>query len=112
MPERLVGKTALVTGAGRGFGSNIALRLTREGADVAIHYNRSAQGAAAVAESVCAVGREAITLAGDVTRWDEVKRVSDEVWRRLVRLDVLVNNVGAARIAAFVEVGDEEWDHA
>jgi 3-oxoacyl-[acyl-carrier protein] reductase len=91
---RLAGRRALVTGAGRGFGVNIARRLAREGADVAVHYGRSQEGAEAVAEEVRALGRGAIVVQADVTRWADVRRLADEVWRRFGAIDLLVNNVG------------------
>jgi 3-oxoacyl-[acyl-carrier protein] reductase len=91
---RLEGRSALVTGAGRGFGSAIAVRLAREGARVAVHYHRSDSGAARVAEEVRELGREALVVQADVTSWDDVKQMAAEVFERFGRLDVLVNNVG------------------
>lgn len=82
---RLEGRTALVTGAGRGFGQSIARRLAREGARVIVHYNRSREPAEALAAEL---GTSAVQA--DISRWDEVKRMAEEVGR----LDVLVNNVG------------------
>lgn len=86
---RLEGKWALVTGAGRGFGTNIARRLAREGARVVVHYNRSAAPAEALAEELGGFAVQA-----DVTKWADVKRLADEVFERTGGLDVLVNNVG------------------
>lgn len=86
---RLDGRWALVTGAGRGFGTNIARRLAREGARVAVHYNRSAEPAERLAEELGGFAVQA-----DVTRWDDVKRLADEVFERTGGLDILVNNVG------------------
>jgi 3-oxoacyl-[acyl-carrier protein] reductase len=91
--SRLEGRQALVTGAGRGFGSAIALALAREGADVACHYNRSAQGAGAVAEEIRSLGRAAFTVQADLTSWPEVRRLTDEAFER-AEIDLLVNNVG------------------
>lgn len=91
---RLAGRRALVTGGGRGFGTNIARRLAQEGADVAVHYGRSREGAEAVVEEVRALGRRATAVQADVTRWDEVRRLADDLWVRFGPLDLLVNNVG------------------
>ncbi len=93
-PRRLEGRFALVTGAGRGLGSAIALGLAREGAHVAVHYRSSAQGAEAVAAAIRRLGRESFTVQGDIARWSEVRRIAEEVFRRFGRLDVLVNNAG------------------
>ena len=91
---RLAGRKALVTGAGRGFGRAIALGLAREGADVAVHFNSSAAGAAAVVEEIGALGREAFAVRADLTSWDEIRALAAEVFERFGRVDVLVNNVG------------------
>lgn len=94
MAGRLEGRFALVTGAGRGLGSAIALGLAREGAHVAVHYRRSREGAEAVARAIRELGRDSFTVQGDIARWDDVRRVVEEVFRRFGRLDVLVNNAG------------------
>ncbi len=93
---RLEGQAALVTGAGRGLGSALALGLAREGADVAVHFNRSRDGAERVAQEVAALGRRAITVQADITRVADVQRLAVEVFAGLGRVDVLVNNVGDA----------------
>jgi 3-oxoacyl-[acyl-carrier protein] reductase len=86
---RLAGKWALVTGAGRGFGTNIARRLAREGAHVVVHYNRSAGPAEALAHELGGFAVQA-----DVTSWADVKRLAEDVFERTGGLDVRVNNVG------------------
>jgi 3-oxoacyl-[acyl-carrier protein] reductase len=91
---RLNDRWALVTGAGRGFGRSIAVGLAREGCNVAVHYNTSALGAEAVMEEISAEGREAFAVQADVTRWEEIRRLADEVFAKVPRLDILVNNVG------------------
>ena len=92
---RLAERWALVTGAGRGFGRSIALGLAREGCNVAVHYNTSATEADEVAAGIRDQGREAFVAQADVTRWDDVRRLAEEVFAALPRLDILVNNVGA-----------------
>ena len=92
--QRLADRWALVTGAGRGFGRSIAFGLAREGANVAVHHHSSAAGAAEVAAEIQRLGRETFTVGADLTRWDEVKRLTEEVFARTGRLDVLVNNAG------------------
>jgi 3-oxoacyl-[acyl-carrier protein] reductase len=93
---RLKGRTALVTGAGRGLGRALALGLAREGADIAVHYHRSAAGAEQVAAQVTGLGRRAVTVQADITRLEEVERMVAAAVGRLGRIDVLVNNVGDA----------------
>lgn len=92
----LEGKVALVTGAGRGLGSALAIGLAREGADVAVHYNRSREGAARAAEQIRGLGQRAATLQADITSLAAVERLAAEAVEGLGRIDVLVNNVGDA----------------
>jgi 3-oxoacyl-[acyl-carrier protein] reductase len=92
--KRFEGKTVLVTGAGTGFGSTIAFRAGQEGARVGIHYNRSKAGADATAGRVRGLGAEAAIFQADISSWDEVKAMANQVFEEFGRLDVLVNNVG------------------
>jgi 3-oxoacyl-[acyl-carrier protein] reductase len=92
--RRLQDQFALVTGAGRGFGSLIAVALAQEGAHVALHYHQSAPGAEKVAEQVRQLGRRVTLVRGDIRKWADVKAVVENVWEAFGRLDLLVNNVG------------------
>lgn len=92
--KRLLDQFALVTGAGRGFGSLIAVAMAQEGAHVAIHYNRSAEGAERTAEAVRNLGRRACLVKADTTSWADVKAMVENVWREFGHLDILVNNAG------------------
>jgi 3-oxoacyl-[acyl-carrier protein] reductase len=91
---RLEGRNALVTGAGRGFGRAIARGLAREGANVAVHYATSRDGAVEVVAEVRDLGRESFAVQADLRNWDEIRRLAAEVFDRFGQLDVLVNNVG------------------
>lgn len=97
IPERIKGKKALVTGASRGIGAAIALRLAQEGADVAITYERSAEKAEAVAEEIRKLGRKAVALQADSGDAKAVRDVVDRAASELGGLDILVNNAGIAR---------------
>lgn len=92
--RRFEGKTVLVTGAGTGFGSTIAFRAGQEGARVGIHYNRSRDGAEATAGRVRGLGEQAAVFQADISSWDAVKAMANQVFEEFGRLDVLVNNVG------------------
>ncbi|GAA4157018.1 SDR family NAD(P)-dependent oxidoreductase [Leifsonia shinshuensis] len=91
---RFAGQTVLVTGAGTGFGAEIAVRAAQEGARVGVHFNRSEAGARKTAERIEALGGEAFVVQADISDWEEVKRLRDEVFDTVDTLDVLVNNVG------------------
>jgi NAD(P)-dependent dehydrogenase (short-subunit alcohol dehydrogenase family) len=95
----LDGKRCLVTGSTAGIGLEVVRQLAREGARVVSSGRRGAPD----------VGEDGHVVA-DLARAGEPERVVDEATRHLGGLDVLVNNVGIARIARFAEVGDEEWD--
>jgi NAD(P)-dependent dehydrogenase (short-subunit alcohol dehydrogenase family) len=107
---RLAGKTALVTGGGRGNGRAIALALAREGTDVAVHYVEHAAAAEEVAAAVRALGRRSLVVRAHVARRPEVQAMVEEVYAAWGRLDVLVNNAGVLKRTPFLEIGDAEWD--
>ena len=92
--ETLSGRTALVTGGSSDIGAAITRALAKRGADVAIHYHRNADKAAAVAEEVRALGRQAWIVQADLSLADEARSVAVEA-SALAPIDVLVNNAGA-----------------
>lgn len=106
MPEPLAGKTVLVTGAAKRIGRAIALRLARQGARVAIHYNSSEAEAAATARE--SGGAE--LFRADLESVPAIHRMFEEVQHRLGRLDAIVNN--AARFTRFdpLDVSEADWD--
>jgi 3-oxoacyl-[acyl-carrier protein] reductase len=91
MSGRLEGKRVMITGAGTGFGQQLAIRAAQDGAaEVLVHYRSSADGAKQTAAVVKGAGATATLIQGDIAIWDEVKRMATEAGE----LDVLVNNVG------------------
>ena len=93
----LTGKRALVTGASRGIGAAIALRLARDGADVAITYERSADKAQTVIGQIEALGRKGVAIAANSADPAAIKAAVDKAAAELGGLDILVNNAGIAR---------------
>lgn len=91
---RFAGKSVLVTGAGTGFGAEIAFRAAQEGARVGVHYNRSKDGAERTAARIRSIGAEAFVVQADISTWDAIKGLADAVFARFDGLDVLINNVG------------------
>jgi 3-oxoacyl-[acyl-carrier protein] reductase len=104
----LTGRKALVTGAGHGIGSAIALGLASAGADVVVHYGHSADAARDIADGIQALGRKCIALAADVTSTAEVNRLLDETNAYLGGLDILVCNAGHLVARAKVEQMSDE----
>jgi 3-oxoacyl-[acyl-carrier protein] reductase len=91
---RLKGQVALVTGGGTGIGRGISIAFAREGARVALNYQKSKDKAEDTLDQIRQTGGQAVALQGDVRREADCKRLVDEVTRQWGRLDVLVNNAG------------------
>jgi glucose 1-dehydrogenase len=107
---RLVGKKALVTGSSKGIGRGIAIALAREGADVVINYNSDPQGAQQAVAEVEGLGRRAVAIQADLGNVAAVRQLVTASADALGGLDVLVNNAGIERHAAFVEVTEQDFD--
>ena len=104
VPQRLAGKKALVTVGSRGIGAAIALRLSREGADVVLTYEKSAEKAEQLAKEISAIGRKGVALKADSGDARAVIDVVESAVKELGGLDILVNNAGIARGGAV-----EDW---
>ncbi len=105
----LAGKTALVTGSSRGIGAAIAAELARYGAHVAINYVRGKDGADAVAQAIVDAGGQAFSVAGDVTKIDDVRAMIGGIHERTGRFDILVNNAGILRDRTFKKMQLTDW---
>tara|TARA_R110002072_G_scaffold322_10_gene2212 strand:+ start:2212 stop:2955 length:744 start_codon:yes stop_codon:yes gene_type:complete len=110
MTGRLNGKTALVTGGGRGIGAAIATRFAEEGADVVLSYGGSRDKAEALAESIRAMGRQAEAIHCDASVRGATKALVRDVAGRHGKLDVLVNNAGVYPRVSIKKCSDEVWD--
>ncbi len=106
---RLQGKVALITGAARGMGRAIAIRLASEGARVVIG-DIQAELAERTAAEIGASGAQARALKLDVTSLDEAMAVTERIERELGPLDILVNNAGWDKAELFVESSPATWD--
>ena len=106
----LSGKRALVTGAARGIGAAIALKLARDGADVALTYEKSADKAEALASEIRALGRKAVAIQADAASPDAVQAAVERTVADLGGLDILVNNAGIARMGVFADQPLQEID--
>ena len=117
---RIDGRTAVITGAGRGIGKSIALTLAEGGADI-VAIARSRDEIEAVAEEIRGLGKRALAIAADVTREEEVQAAIARVIGEFGRIDVLVNNAGDTVLGAVAltegdtrpagrPLGPEVWD--
>ncbi len=104
------GRVAIVTGAGKGIGPGIALRLAQEGADVVVNYAHSMVGAQEVAAKVRELGRRAITVKADVSKAADVQAMIDRTLDAFGRVDILVSNAGVDAHIPFLEMTEEQWD--
>jgi 3-oxoacyl-[acyl-carrier protein] reductase len=109
---RLEGRIAAVTGGGRGLGRALVRALAREGADVALSYHRSRDGAEQEAERLRRAGRRAIAVAADAREPGAMARFVEQAAEQLGGLDILVNNVGVFRRVPLEELDDAVLDEA
>lgn len=106
---KFAGKVAIVTGAARGIGKAIALKLAQEGADVVV-TDMDAEGAQQVAQEITAMGRKAKAIQADVSQREAVQRLVNETIADFGRIDILVNNAGIIRRGTFLEHSPQEWE--
>lgn len=107
--QPLNGRRALVTGAGRGIGRGIALRLARDGADVVVN-DRDAATAAETVAAVEALGSRSVAIVGDLSRTAEVHAVCDAAADTWGGIDILVNNAGISLYRSIVDSSEDDWD--
>jgi 3-oxoacyl-[acyl-carrier protein] reductase len=107
--SRLSDKVAIVTGASKGIGGGIATALAAAGARVAVNYSSDREGAERVAQAIIDSGGQAIAVGADVSKAADVARLFKEVDSAFGSLDVLVNNAGVFRFAAFAEITEESF---
>jgi NAD(P)-dependent dehydrogenase (short-subunit alcohol dehydrogenase family) len=108
--NRLAGKCCVVTGAGSGIGRAVAIAFAREGARVVVNDCRTDGQGEATVEVVRAAGGEAVYVAGDVSREDDVRRLVAAAVETYGRLDVMVNNAGIMVVGPVQATTEEDFD--
>ncbi|MGG3913174.1 3-oxoacyl-[acyl-carrier-protein] reductase [Bacillus sp. es.034] len=106
----LEGKVALVTGASRGIGREIALELAREGCHVAVNYAGSEAKANEVVDEIKSMGREAIAVQCNVSDAEGVQAMVKETIGEFGSIDILVNNAGITKDNLLMRMKETEWD--
>jgi 3-oxoacyl-[acyl-carrier protein] reductase len=106
--KKLIGKIAIVTGAGKGIGHEIALEYAREGATVVVAA-RTLSDVESVAQEVRELGSEALAISCDVSKVEDVQRLIAQALEKFRRIDILVNNAGISRSALIHNMTDDVW---
>ncbi|QNI36340.1 SDR family NAD(P)-dependent oxidoreductase [Edaphobacter albus] len=109
--SKLAGKVAVVTGASKGIGADIAKGLAREGASVVVNYSSSKEGADKVVAEITKAGGKAIAIQGNVAKEDDVNRLFAETKEVFGKLDILVNNAGVYQFAPIEEFTVEHFSY-
>ena len=108
--ESLTGKVALITGASRGIGKEIALELSNLGAEVIINYSSSDEKAEEVVNLIKESGGKVHKLKFDVSKEESVSRAFEEIIKINGAIDILVNNAGITRDGLLMRMKSEQWD--
>ncbi len=106
----LKGKTAVITGSGRGIGKAIAMKLAQNGADIVINDIPSSDYANETCEQIKKLGVRAIVVPGDVRKTEDVKNLIDTALSEFGKIDIFVNNAGVTRDGLMLRMSEEDWD--
>jgi 3-oxoacyl-[acyl-carrier protein] reductase len=106
---KLEDRTCVITGASRGIGRGIAEEMAGEGANVVINYRSSEEEARDTVETIRDAGGDAIASQADVTDYEAVGAMRDEVHDAFGRADILINNAGITKDTTFARMTPEEW---
>jgi len=107
--KHLEGRTAIVTGATRGIGRAIALKLAQEGANIAFNYMSNEKLADSLKDEIKALGVKAMSFKVDIRDYDQVQGMKDAVLREYETFDILVNNAGIIKDGVLAMLSKEDW---
>ena len=108
--QDLKGKVAIVTGASRGIGREIALQLAQRGADIAINYRSRQSDADQVLKEIEASGVRAMAIQADLSKMPEARNLIKKVHEQWGRIDILVNNAGITKDKSMKKLTDDDWN--
>ena len=103
-------KTAVITGGSRGIGRACAIKLAKEGYDIAVVYAGNDKAAEETVSEIKSLGKEAISVKFDVSDENAVNEGISKIIEKFGRIDVLVNNAGITRDGLFVRMSSEDWN--
>lgn len=107
---KLEGKSAIITGASRGIGKDIAIYLANEGAKVVVNYSGSKEKAEAVVEEIKARGGSAFAAQANIDQAEDVQSLVKQTLEAFGSIDILVNNAGITRDNLIMRMKEQEWD--
>ncbi len=106
----LKGKTAIITGSGRGIGKAIALKLASLGANIVVNDIPSSTDADVTSEEIKKLGVESIVVKGDVRNVDDVNELVKATMDKFGKIDIFVNNAGITRDNLMIRMSEDDWD--
>ena len=106
----LKGKTAVITGSGRGIGKAIAMKMAQLGANIVINDIPSSDYADATCEEIKALGVDCIVVRGDVRSADDVATLINTTMEKFGKIDIFVNNAGVTRDGLMLRMSEDDWD--
>lgn len=106
----LKGKCAIVTGAAKGIGKSIALKLASLGANIVLNYRSSEKEAAEVADEIKELGVEVLTVKADISKLDEVEGLVKSAKEKFGSVDIMVNNAGITKDTLILRMKEEDFD--
>ncbi|HNR66103.1 MAG TPA: SDR family NAD(P)-dependent oxidoreductase, partial [Atribacterota bacterium] len=109
MSGSLNGKTAVITGGVRGIGRAIALKLAHSGTSLIVNYNSNKEAAQSLFQEVNSFGGRIVIIQGDVSNYEDARKIIDSALEHYQRLDILVNNAGINRDNLLIRMKEEEF---
>jgi len=106
----LTGKNAIVTGSSRGIGKAIAIKLAELGANIILNYRNNVASVKEVIKEIETKGVKVMAIQGDVSNFEDAKKVVDEAKEKLGSIDILVNNAGITRDTLLMRMKEEDFD--
>ena len=106
----LQGKTAVITGSGRGIGKSIAMKMASLGANIVINDIPASASADETCGEIKQLGADCIVVKGDVRNFEDVQNLIQETLDKFGTIDILVNNAGITRDGLMLRMSDEDWD--
>lgn len=103
-------KTVLITGGSRGIGKCIAENLAKEGYNVVLNYNKSEKQAKQIQKDLKEQGKNIEIYKADISKREEVKKMTEFALDKFKNIDILINNAGIAKLQMFNDITDEDWN--